>query len=51
MFAPGVAGDAAALLHPQQNRIVVAVEPDLADRLHVPEASPFFHSLRRERDQ
>src|SRR6267143_1097768 len=38
----GVAGDPAALFHPEQHHVLVAVEPDLAHRLHVSRLLAFF---------
>src|SRR5882762_7547891 len=38
----GVAGDSAALFHPEQHHVLVAVEPDLAHRLHVSRLLAFF---------
>src|SRR6266446_1143979 len=38
----GVAGDSAALFHPEQHHVLVAVEPDLAHGLHVSGLLAFF---------
>src|SRR6185503_17085874 len=40
--SPRVAGDSAALLHPEQHHVLVAVEPDLAYFLHVSGLFAFF---------
>ena len=50
-LSTGVAGNAADLFYQVDHHIFIAVHADFMDFLGVPDSSPLFHSLLRDRDQ